>query len=155
MLWIFLAKICAGALISTFHNSLYHYCIVSGGTWGSQKPPGHFGLPDLLGRPMAEEIESISPQLSSNQWCAHCCRHHIQLCPMTSIKWMEIFGQLPFWFMTQVNTWVFNREWYCKLSIAEALGKRWLYFLKVLYDFYTLLVIMECSLNMKRYKILL
>lgn len=64
--------------------------------------------------------------------------------PVTSINrniWIEISGHLPFWFMTQVNTWVFNREWYCKLLIAEALGKRWLYFLETLYDFYTPLVI--------------
>ena len=43
--------------------------------------------------------------------------------------------------MTQVNTWVCNKEWYGTLLIAEALGKRWLYLLEMLYGFYTLLVI--------------
>lgn len=133
MLWIFLAKICAGAL-SPLSTPLYHYCIC-------QVAPGALKSHQVtLGRciprtPLWLRKRTISPQLSSNQWCAHCCRHHIQLSSddihqMNGNIWaVAILVHDPSKYLSV------QQEWYCKLSIAEALGKRWLYFLEMLYDF--------------------
>ena len=142
MLWNFLAKVCAGALISTLRTALL-LCSV-GWYRGLSKATRSFWADRPPRTPLRLKNESISlsrPQINDVSTAATTASSYA---PVTSISrniWIEISGPLPFWFMTQVNTWVFNREWDCRLLIAEALGKGWLYFLEMLHEFYTLLVI--------------